>query len=574
MSNTAVSINPYMGIKKFLKKNLKFLLSLLNLVLICSCGHHEKLSPLGWQRISGEVDSLTVAIERCIHNDENADSAFVLLNELYEVSRSYPKNFLKGRIDLFKVGIHCLKFENEEARHLLTQLKNNTDSATEPYLYNRILSSEVYVDSLSGFETQMKILKHIHYYESVGDSVSLAINLIYLSNCYLQIGDAHSSLSANLRANNIMLKIGYKESSLKNSLNLMLIYNILGDTISRNNLTRALLKNQYKDNIKYSTALLVDAYYFLQDPIYLYSAYQNIKGKSEMASLTAVVEAILADMHLNNNRMDSASWYANNSLRKISLVKDNTHKAEIYSVMSKIKEHERKPEEALYFYKRMKESDDSARDESNPVTFAKMRYQLDMENHRQMTEQHNKETQLKWTIGVLTFGLAVAIVIIQLMVRSVRLRALIRLARKERDKSYRKAAVTMLSVTEKDNRLKDMEKRIASSQEEGNISVTHAQQLLNALKMNITHSTDWSNFAEYFSRLHPNFEENLKSKYPTLTSKQLQLCCYMKIGLDNQRIAQIMNVKTESVWQTKWRIKQKMGLDSDEKLMTLLTGIE
>ncbi len=45
------------------------------------------------------------------------------------------------------------------------------------------------------------------------------------------------------------------------------------------------------------------------------------------------------------------------------------------------------------------------------------------------------------------------------------------------------------------------------------------------------------------------------------------------MGLDTNRIAHLMSVKPETIWQNRWRLKQKMGLDSDESLQQLLNSI-
>lgn len=45
------------------------------------------------------------------------------------------------------------------------------------------------------------------------------------------------------------------------------------------------------------------------------------------------------------------------------------------------------------------------------------------------------------------------------------------------------------------------------------------------------------------------------------------------MGLDTTRIARLMSVKPETVWQNRWRLKQKMGLDSDESLQALLASL-
>ena len=105
------------------------------------------------------------------------------------------------------------------------------------------------------------------------------------------------------------------------------------------------------------------------------------------------------------------------------------------------------------------------------------------------------------------------------------------------------------------------------------ISNQDKRRILSSLRVSIAESSDWNNFIEAFTGLHPDFEKELRKKFPTLSTKQVQLCCFIKMGLDTNRIAHLMSVKPETIWQNRWRLKQKMGLDSDESLQQLLNSI-
>lgn len=71
--------------------------------------------------------------------------------------------------------------------------------------------------------------------------------------------------------------------------------------------------------------------------------------------------------------------------------------------------------------------------------------------------------------------------------------------------------------------------------------------------------------------IHPNFfktlNENSKQK---LTSLDLKYCAYFYLGLDTKQIANLLNVEPKSVRMTKYRLKQKFGLDAEMDLIGYL----
>lgn len=75
--------------------------------------------------------------------------------------------------------------------------------------------------------------------------------------------------------------------------------------------------------------------------------------------------------------------------------------------------------------------------------------------------------------------------------------------------------------------------------------------------------------------IHPNFfkiiNENAKQK---LTSLDLKYCAYFYLGMETKQIANILNVEPKSVRMTKYRLKQKLGLNAEMDLLEYLKQIE
>ncbi|MFD2556699.1 helix-turn-helix transcriptional regulator [Sphingobacterium tabacisoli] len=74
--------------------------------------------------------------------------------------------------------------------------------------------------------------------------------------------------------------------------------------------------------------------------------------------------------------------------------------------------------------------------------------------------------------------------------------------------------------------------------------------------------------------IHANFfkaiNENAKQK---LTLLDLKYCAYFYLGMDTKQIANILSVEAKSVRMTKYRLKQKLGLNSKMDLLAYLKNI-
>lgn len=75
-------------------------------------------------------------------------------------------------------------------------------------------------------------------------------------------------------------------------------------------------------------------------------------------------------------------------------------------------------------------------------------------------------------------------------------------------------------------------------------------------------------------QVHPGFFQQLGSRAQRkLTLLDLKLCAYLYLKMDTRHIARMMNIEIKSVRMSRYRIKQKLGLDKDEDLITFLQGL-
>jgi DNA-binding CsgD family transcriptional regulator len=77
-----------------------------------------------------------------------------------------------------------------------------------------------------------------------------------------------------------------------------------------------------------------------------------------------------------------------------------------------------------------------------------------------------------------------------------------------------------------------------------------------------------------FTQIHPNFNANIKLKYPVLTAKDISFCSLIKLNLSNKEIANLLQVSHESVITKKYLLKKKLALTPEEDLYQMINTIE
>ncbi|HVI44605.1 MAG TPA: hypothetical protein VM802_07040, partial [Chitinophaga sp.] len=83
----------------------------------------------------------------------------------------------------------------------------------------------------------------------------------------------------------------------------------------------------------------------------------------------------------------------------------------------------------------------------------------------------------------------------------------------------------------------------------------------------------WDTWVLHFKNVHPGFFTQLLKAAPNLTLSEQKHCAYLKMGLGQKEVAQLMGIEPDSVKVARFRIKKKLGLDSEEKLTQFINGI-
>lgn len=84
----------------------------------------------------------------------------------------------------------------------------------------------------------------------------------------------------------------------------------------------------------------------------------------------------------------------------------------------------------------------------------------------------------------------------------------------------------------------------------------------------------WENFNLHLKKLRPGLLRKLSSIYPTLSSYELRLCSLVAMNLGNKDIAFALNISSESLNTSRYRLRKKLGLERNEDLTRFLLQLD
>lgn len=104
----------------------------------------------------------------------------------------------------------------------------------------------------------------------------------------------------------------------------------------------------------------------------------------------------------------------------------------------------------------------------------------------------------------------------------------------------------------------------------GNHDVKKAIQLVSDIEKN---NSNWEQFSTHFDEVNNGFLNKLKLKFPTLTNTDLKVCAYLQLKLSTKEIAQLMNISVRGVEISRYRLRKKLQLTTEQSINDFLTGI-
>lgn len=137
---------------------------------------------------------------------------------------------------------------------------------------------------------------------------------------------------------------------------------------------------------------------------------------------------------------------------------------------------------------------------------------------------------------------------------------------KDLDLKKRELVSNTLLISKKNEFLKDILKRLDGDKPD-------PRKLKRLVSQELKSEDDWDNFISVFRDTHSNFIDELFVLNENLSKSELRMACLLKMNLQTKEIGNLLNISSEGVRKAKYRLKQKLGLDTGGDIQNFILAI-
>ena len=304
----------------------------------------------------------------------------------------------------------------------------------------------------------------------------------------------------------------------------------------------------------------------------------------------AIAENKLAQVYLLKNNPSKAVEFALNAQAYAEENQNIPIKREAYKYLSNAYENLNNLTQALNSYKVFKALSDSIINKEKVDKIEELRIQFDLqkkeaENTLQKEEikalsiqaENDRLSKTLFGSGMFSF---IAISGLLFFGFKQRLKKN-RIEREKQEEIYRqeiehkKKELTSqtLHLVQKSTFIQELKTNLEKLKESPEAFKLEFRRLVMMLKKQSSEDGDWEVFKSYFSEVHNNFDDKLRSIANDISEQEIRLASFLRMNLTTKEIASLLNVLPDSVLKSKYRLKKKLQLSRDEDLKVYLKEI-
>jgi DNA-binding CsgD family transcriptional regulator len=105
-------------------------------------------------------------------------------------------------------------------------------------------------------------------------------------------------------------------------------------------------------------------------------------------------------------------------------------------------------------------------------------------------------------------------------------------------------------------------------------AIGELKKMLRSLNEDEKMDQEWENFSKNFDKVHSDFLVALKERHPAITANELKLSAYLRMNLSTKEIAQLTNISVRGVEISRYRLRKKLEIPSEQNLFDYLMGFK
>ena len=140
------------------------------------------------------------------------------------------------------------------------------------------------------------------------------------------------------------------------------------------------------------------------------------------------------------------------------------------------------------------------------------------------------------------------------------------LLQKDLSQKKRELVSNTLLISKKNEFLKDLLERIDKGEDD-------PRKLKRLVKSELQSEEDWDDFISAFRDSHQSFMEGLFKIENNLSKTEVRMACLLKMNLQTKEIANLLNISSEGVRKAKYRLKQKLRIETTIDIQGFLMAL-
>ncbi|WP_420601844.1 tetratricopeptide repeat protein [Flagellimonas sp.] len=265
------------------------------------------------------------------------------------------------------------------------------------------------------------------------------------------------------------------------------------------------------------------------------------------------------------------------------MIKSHLHLSRVYHKLGKL-------ENALDSHKKYAELNNEIMSNENieRINELEIKYQTEKKEaalalqEEEINTLNEKAKVDKLTKGLYAGGLASTLALFGLSVFGYRQRIKKnKIAREKQEEIYKqeiahkKKELTSqtLHLVQKNTFIQELKENLENLKNSPEKFKVEFRRIVMLLKKQNASDKDWEVFKSYFSEVHNDFDQKLKTLYPDISEKEIRLAAFLRMNLTTKEIAATLNVLPDSILKSKYRLKKKLELDKETDLNQFLNTL-
>lgn len=562
----------------------------LMVLLIQGCRYPEPTTGVfKWQSISADIDSLTLSAEILWMNSAPSDSIRRTIARIDSAADGLTdENKRKGKVRALYWEGRYLKSvgEIEFADQRLKEAQELCDSISDPYSYGRIQELRYLISNPFSEEFFKFLLDRFDYYRKIGDLPQAANTAVHISNSLADPTDPGQALRYFRYADSVFSVLNFEPYRLKLSINeASLLQESGNDEEARIRLEELQRAPIIRNDPKALELVLRNHYVFFRDSTSLFKAYSLVRPKFKNGTVEndtfpdgithprAFYEALLGDHYLEQNRIDSASHYLALSRLHLKELPDNKRKMDVYQCNYRYYALIGDSGKALEMLTQYLTLAQSIEESDRPFRKQRIENLNTLREWEQNAADTYRKIKLRFYFILLILILLIGLLTAVLFIRRQRQKMKAVQTQLELERGQRKLLALSISKEESNKILDYVKAEVERLNKDGLLPSSDISRIEKNIKLHLAGKNEMDSFEKTFENVNPEFIKRLKERCPSLSENNIRLCSYILIGLSTRQIAELMNVRSSSIKQSRWRLRSRLGLNTEDSLEDFLRSI-